>query len=79
MIQWFSDLLEKFGNWLLNVLPRSPFQGFLSTFHGKFDVGLGYLNWFISFRDLKIIFFAWLSVVALFYLYSIIMRWVKML
>lgn len=79
MIDWISGLLDKFGGWLLNVLPRSPFQGFISNFHGRFDSGLGILNWFISFRDIKVIFLAWLSVVALFYLYSIIMRWVKML
>lgn len=79
MIEYFSDIFDKFANWLLSVLPTSPFGGFISNFHGKFDGGLKYLNWFISFKDLKVIFLAWLSAVALFYLYSIIMRWVKML
>lgn len=79
MIEWFKGLLDKFGSWLLSVLPSSPFQGFLSNFNGKFGKNLGYLNWFISFHDLKVIFLVWLGAVALFYLYSIIMRWVKML
>lgn len=79
MIQWFSDIFNQFANWLIEVLPTSPFSGFISNFHGKFDQGLGWLNWFISFRDIRTIFLAWLGVVALFYLYSIIMRWVKML
>lgn len=79
MIEWFSSLMDKFGNWLLNVLPRSPFRGFISNFHGMFDDGLCYLNWFISFRDLKVIFLVWLGVVSVYYVYSIVMRWVKML
>lgn len=79
MLEWFSSLMDKFGDWLLNVLPSSPFRGFITNFHGKFDDGLGYLNWFISFHDLKVIFIVWLGVVSVYYLYSIIMRWVKML
>lgn len=79
MITWFQEIFDKFGNWLVDVLPTSPFQGFISNFHGKFSVGLGWLNWFISFKDIKVIFLTWLGAVSLFYLYSIIMRWVKML
>lgn len=79
MIQYFQDIFSKFGDWLLTVLPTSPFQGFLSNFHNKFDTGLGWLNWIISFRDIRTIFLVWLGAVALFYLYSIIMRWIKMI
>lgn len=79
MIDWFSGLLDKFGDWLITVLPRSPFQGFLSNFKTAFSPYLGYLNWFIPIGDFLNIFSVWLGAVIVFYLYSIIMRWVKML
>lgn len=77
MIEWFESILEKFGTWLFSVLPTSPFMPFIDSFNGRFSVGLGWLNWFISIHDIKVIFFAWLGIVALFYGYSIILRWLK--
>lgn len=79
MIQWFTDLLDKFGTWLLGVLPTSPFSGFLGQFKSHFEPYLGYLNYFVPIRDFLIIISAFLSVVVVYYAYSIIMRWVKML
>lgn len=79
MIEWFSSLIDKFGDWLFTVLPTSPFQPFINNFHGKFDSGLSWLNWFIPIHDIKIIFLAWLGMVAIFYGYSIILRWIKAL
>lgn len=79
MIEWFSDIFEKFGAWLLEVLPTSPFSGFIGNFRSVFAPYLGWLNWCIPIHDFLVIFNVWLSAVALFYLYSIIMRWVKMI
>lgn len=79
MIQWFSDIFEKFGQWLLEVLPTSPFAGFLNNFRNAFSPYLGWLNWCVPIKDFLTIFSVWLGAVALFYVYSIIMRWVKML
>lgn len=79
MIQWFFDLISKFGNWLISVLPTSPFGGFISNFKVAFRPYLSALNWVVPIGDFVMILEVWLSVVALFYVYSIIMRWVKML
>lgn len=79
MLDWFQDLLEKFGHWLLSVLPTSPFRGFLGSFKGQFGPYLGYLNYFVPIKDFLAIISAFLVVVALFYVYSIIMRWIKMI
>lgn len=79
MLDWFKELLTKFGNWLLSVLPTSPFSGFLGGFKAHFNPYLGYLNYFVPISDFIAIIGAFLSVVALFYLYSIIMRWIKMI
>lgn len=79
MLNWFQELLNKFGQWLLSVLPTSPFRGFLGNFKSHFNPYLGYLNYFIPISDFIAIIVAFLGVVALFYLYSIIMRWIKMI
>lgn len=79
MISWFQDILDKFGDWLITVLPTSPFSGFLGNFKTVFAPYLGWLNWFVPIKDFLTIMGVWLGAVALFYLYSIIMRWVKMI
>lgn len=79
MVQFFSDIFEKFAGWLLQVLPTSPFRGFLDSFRSEFAPFLGYLNYFVPISDFIRIFAAFLAVVSVFYLYMVIMRWVKML
>lgn len=77
MLSWFQEIFAEFGNWLLSVLPHSPFTGFIDKLS---DVPyLGYLNWFIPVKAILTIFTAYLSAVALFYVYSVIARWVKLL
>lgn len=77
MLEWFGELIETFGNLILSVLPTSPFKQFLKNFAGL--PYLGYLNWFIPIGAMCQIFLAWLTAVSIFYLYSIIMRWIKMI
>lgn len=79
MLEWFQEIFGEFGEWLLQVLPTSPFRGWLGNFKSQFSPFLGYLNYFVPISDFLAIFGAFLAVVAVFYLYSIIMRWVKML
>jgi hypothetical protein len=40
---------------------------------------LGWLNWFFPVGDCLVVMSAWLGAVGLFYLYSIVMRWLKMI
>lgn len=68
-------LFEKFGEALQNVLPLSPFTSFLDRF--KDLPFLGYLNWFIPVGDILKVLIAWLSAIALFYVYSVVLRWIK--
>lgn len=77
MLAWFQELFTNFAKTLTNVLPVSPFHRFLSSFDNI--PYLGWFNWFIPIRDFIVIGTAWLTVIAIFYLYSIVMRWVKMI
>lgn len=77
MLEWIQELLVKFGNMILSVLPHSPVQKFLASFE---DLPyLSWLNWFIPVSSILIVIEAWLTAIALFYVYSIIMRWIKLI
>ena len=77
MLEWMQEVIGEFGQTLMEVLPTSPFQQFLSDFEGL--PYLGYLNWFIPVGTFVRIGTAWLVAIGVFYLYSVIMRWVKMI
>ena len=62
---------------IVHFLPTSPFAEFISEFSNL--PFLGYLNWFFPVRDCLRVMAVWLAAIALFYLYSVIMRWVKMI
>lgn len=75
MLDWFMELLNKFASTILNFLPKSPVKQVLAKV-GKPD-WLEYLNWFIpvsAILDMLVIF---LSAITVYYLYSIILRWVR--
>lgn len=77
MITWIINKLIQFANYVMSVLPTSPFQPFIQQMA---DIPyLGYVNWFIPVGDCLKIGVAWLVSIGLFYLYSIVMRWVKMI
>ena len=75
MLDFMSELLNKFANMILSVLPHSPIQRYLASFA---DLPyLSWLNWFIPVAEILTICETWLVAIGLFYLYQIILRWVK--
>lgn len=75
MFDMLNEIFNSFANSLSSVLPRSPFSQFLEQFENL--PFLGYLNWFIPVGACIDILLSWLSAIALFYLYSIALRWLK--
>ena len=73
----FEALFEAWGEKILDLLPLSPFQEFISQFREL--PYLGWLNWFFPVGDCLVVMAVWLGAVGLFYLYSIVMRWLKMI
>lgn len=72
-----SGIFSAFAEALTKVLPLSPFQQFIQNFR---DLPyLGWLNWFFPVGDCLVVMLAWLGAVGLFYLYSIVMRWLKVI
>ena len=73
----FQAVFEAFAEKLLQLLPLSPFTEFIEQFRSL--PYLGYLNWFFPVGDCLVVMAAWLTAVGVFYLYSIIMRWLKVI
>lgn len=73
----FETVFKAFAQKLLDLLPTSPFQEFISDFASL--PYLGWLNWFFPVGDCLVVMGVWLGAVGLFYLYSILMRWLKMI
>lgn len=65
------------SNTLLQFLPGSPFKAFLDSFAAIPE--LGYLNYFIPVAEMIAIGEAWLLCVGIFYLYSAVMRFTKLI
>lgn len=67
----FDALAEK----VVSALPLSPFQQYISYFENL--PFLGWLNWFVPIRAGLVVLGSWLGAIAIFYIYSIALRWVK--
>lgn len=77
MLDWMLELVQKFASLILSLLPTSPFQPLIESF-GELPF-LGWLNWLIPIGDIVKIGLAWLVAIGTFYLYSIVMRWIKLI
>ena len=72
-----QDILLSLLNQLQKVLPVSPFAQFYHQWEQL--PYLSWLNWFFPVRSCLIVMAAWLTCVGLFYGYSIVMRWIKVI
>lgn len=74
-------MLESAFNFIKNIISHvlllSPFQEFIDRFRGL--PFLGWLNWFVPIGEILTVLGVYLTAVAAFYLYSIVLRWLKVL
>lgn len=71
----FINFVNKCTDMIEGILPMSPFKAYIEQID---DIKwLGYVNYFIPIGTFIAIFSAWLTCMAIFYLYGIIMRWAK--
>lgn len=69
-----TELVTRFLDWVLALLPTSPFAKFLDACSNL--PYLGWFNWFVPIGQMIAIGEAWLVAIGIFYLYSIILRWI---
>lgn len=77
MIDWLMEMFRNVGQWLMNLLPQSPFRPFIDNL--QLPQYMAWLNWFFPIHEILLVMTGWLAAIALFYAYSIIMRWVKVI
>lgn len=77
MLSFLAKCWSVFKAALISVLPLSPFQGFISYLSSV--PYLGYINWFIPMGTIITITVAWTTAIGTYYLYSIVMRWIKVI
>ena len=61
---------------VIKVLPLSPFTDWIAYLSGT--PYLGYINWFIPMGTIISITGVWVNAIFLYYVYSAILRWLKM-
>ena len=71
------ELVTKFLNFVLSKLPQAAFVTYIDALSNI--PFLKHLNYFIPVSTFIGIGEAWLVAIGLFYLYSIIMRWIRMI
>ena len=69
------EIVGKFLNLILSVLPGSPFRQFIpARAENKY---IGWLNFFVPISEFITIGLAWLGAIGIFYLWQIILRWIR--
>ncbi|MCM1328060.1 MAG: hypothetical protein NC253_01340 [Ruminococcus sp.] len=78
------DFLDKIGmsiseifSKLLDALPKSPITYIETT--PEINKILSYVNYFIPISTMIALAEAWLLVIAVYYAYQLILRWIKMI
>lgn len=77
MIAWMKEILDKFLSVILQLLPLSPFAPAIDSLEQM--PYLGYINYFVPVGTCIKIGEAWLAAIVVFYLYSVIARWIKLI
>ena len=62
---------------LMRLLPKSPFRPYIEQFAAL--PYLDYLNWFFPVSECLVVGGAWLTAIAVFYMYQVVMRWIKLI
>lgn len=77
IITWMKQMLDKLLSVVLHLLPLSPFAPVIADLESL--PYLGYINFFVPVGTCIAIGEAWLAAIALFYLYSVVARWIKLI
>lgn len=80
MFSDLSDSLVSLALQVLSFLPQSPFRPFIETFNdSQIHLFLCYANWVLPIGRMITILTVWLTAVASYYVYQIILRWIKVI
>lgn len=75
MLAFMKEIVGYFLEWVYGLMPLSPFAEFISGLESL--PYLNYLNWFVPVGTFIKIGNAWLIAIFLWYMYGIVLRWIK--
>lgn len=73
-MDWLQKGINQVLTWVTAMLPDSPFKNFANAIPHSV---LANVNWVIDFGAMASILVAWTAAIAVFYLYRVILAWVK--
>ena len=76
MLDMLVNWLKSAFSWVIGLLPDSPFKALDMA---PIQAVLPYINWIIPVNFILTVTEAWLAAVAVYYIYSVIMRWIKLI
>lgn len=76
-VSYVKPIFQDTLNSILRLLPHSPFREFIDSMD-TWDF-LGVLNWLFPVGTCLTIMADWLLAIGLFYVYSVVMRWLKVI
>lgn len=79
MLDSLSDALVSFAVRVVQLFPESPFNALDKLSNTQFYEWLQMLNWFIPINTFVSILESWLLAVGLYYVYQIVLRWIKVI
>lgn len=79
MLDSLSDALVSFAVKVVEFFPESPFTILDRMSDSDYYEWLRMVNWFIPINTFVSIFESWLAAVGLYYVYQIVLRWVKVI
>ena len=74
LIRGLGEVLQ----FILFLLPDSPFQKFILG-NDVVKKYVGFVNYFVPVAEMLLIFSAWCTAIAVYYIYQIVLRWIKMI
>lgn len=74
-----SNALVSFAVGVVELFPTSPFVILNEMSNSEFYEWLQMVNWFIPINTFIGILEIWLSCVAVYYVYQVVLRWVKVI
>lgn len=72
-----NSIWNSLGSLAVSALPTSPFKNVIASLQDL--PALGWLNWFIPVEWILNTMGLWLSAITIYYVYSVILRWVKVI
>lgn len=73
ILTWVQDK----GGFLTGFLPRSPFRSVIDRL-GEIPY-IDAISWFIPIDEIILLLMYWTTAIGLFYVYMIVLRWIKAL